>query len=1118
MTQMKIRVAGLFALLSMFMVGEAAAAVCTSKATGNWNVAATWNCTAGTVPAAGDTVIIASPHTVSLNNANRSAGSLTIDPGATLNDNGQDLTVSGSVTINGTYDGTGNNGNLIMTGNGQTLSGTGTIIDIGRIQVDANITIPAGSNLNLTLRSEIRVGDLNPATLTIDGAITGTAQTNGNRIIRADNNNTSNVVINGTINAPNSFVEVQAGGTVTNNGTVTLQYLDGNGDATSTWTQGANSSLTFSQSAQGWVGTFNASATGNTVTYNSPATPLTPSGNTYYNLAGTGVVCPHGFTILGSSPCAAGGPVSVTRSPGTCASDASNGSTLVWTSPTNATSNNASYATRTLNDGQVSQYLRCTGYGFAIPAGATITGITVNVERMAGTAGRLQDAAMRLVKDVAGTATIQATDRSTATFYPATEATEAHGGATDLWGGIWTPDDINLGNFGAALASQKAGAAGGATTASVDHMPITVTYTLGAGPHHIEIEHDGGGLTCSAETVTIKACADNLNPCTPYTAGANVTLTPGGQIFAIDATGINSAASVQQSTTGPVTLSAVSVPAATDATPTTCWNTATSTASCAMAFSDSGFVVTAPDHVSCNNASVTIEAVQTAPGTGRCVPAYKNATRAVNLYTAYASPVTGTMAATASVDGGTNWFAVSTASPGASTDLAFNASGTATILLNYQDAGQLTVTVTGTAPTGKAMTGSGTFVVAPAAFVFSGVTAGPIKAGKNFSATVTAMNNCATPAATPNFGKETSPESAILSFSKCQPAGTNAVNGAFVGSVGAFASGVATATLNWDEVGNGDLVATNSTYLGSSLTVTGNTSVSGTVCKDAGGNPIAGKVGSFIPDHFVTTVADGCAGCGFTYSGQPFTVAVTAMNGLATPAKTFNYDGSAKTTPNFANDVSLTDANAVATPVGKFGVSATPMGVTVNVAGDTLTVPKADFVSGVATLTSVPAYIFNVVPTAPAVVKVRAVDSVNASVSSSGFAEGTTTIRSGRIKVSNAHGSELLPLPMTATVQFWNGTFWGVSATDSVTSLTLAATYNVLNKAGSITGTTAPTPTGAATVANGILNISLSKPTGGAGSATVNPTVPGYLPLTGGLATFGVYRGSNEFIYLRENY
>lgn len=298
----------IFVMLAL-LAGTAEAAVCTSLSAGNWNTAGRWSC--GHVPNNTDSVVIA--HNITMN-VNPDIVNLTINLGATLDDNGNDLTVTGSVLINGTYDGSGSNGNLIMQGNGQTLSGTGTIIDIRRIQIDANTTIPAGSNLNLTLDSQIRVGDQNAATLTIDGTITGTGQTNGNRIIRADNNNTSNVIINGTVNAPNSFIEVQSGGTVTNNGTVSLRSVDGNNNATSTWTQGANSNLTLTQPAVQWVGTFNASANGNTVTYNGTSTVIAPSAAGYWNLAGTifPAACPVVHTILGSNPCI-GAPVVTTN-------------------------------------------------------------------------------------------------------------------------------------------------------------------------------------------------------------------------------------------------------------------------------------------------------------------------------------------------------------------------------------------------------------------------------------------------------------------------------------------------------------------------------------------------------------------------------------------------------------------------------------------------------------------------------------------------------------------------------------------------------------------------------------------------------------------------------------
>jgi hypothetical protein len=99
--------------------------------------------------------------------------------------------------------------------------------------------------------------------------------------------------------------------------------------------------------------------------------------------------------------------------------------TLAWAGLTGPLANdNVTYATVLVNDNQVTNYLQCTGYGFAIPSTATINGITVNVDRKA-TGTTITDAAMRVVK--AGV--IGATDRSTATTYTTTDVTEAHGGA-----------------------------------------------------------------------------------------------------------------------------------------------------------------------------------------------------------------------------------------------------------------------------------------------------------------------------------------------------------------------------------------------------------------------------------------------------------------------------------------------------------------------------------------------------------------------------------------------------------------------------------------------------------------------------------------------------------------
>ena len=312
-------------LLFVLLAGQAMAATCTSKANGNWNLPSTWSCTSGTTPASGDNVILASSYTVSLNGSNRTAASLIINAGATLNDDGQNLTVNGNVVNNGTF-GT-NGGALIMRGTNSTLSGTG-VFDDTDVQTDATgLSIPVGSTMSFTNGAQLRVGRDNPGTFTLSGTINGTGLASGDRIIRVYQN--SSAAINGAINAPNANIRVEQNASLTNNGTVTVQYIDSDGNNSSAvWTQGANSSLTLSQAPTNlWRGTFNASATNNTVTYTADVTPLTPSSNTYYNIGHPRCAAVSGFIILGSSPCG----TTVTSINRASASPTTAGSVVAWT-------------------------------------------------------------------------------------------------------------------------------------------------------------------------------------------------------------------------------------------------------------------------------------------------------------------------------------------------------------------------------------------------------------------------------------------------------------------------------------------------------------------------------------------------------------------------------------------------------------------------------------------------------------------------------------------------------------------------------------------------------------------------------------------------------------------
>lgn len=155
------------------------------------------------------------------------------------------------------------------------------------------------------------------------------------------------------------------------------------------------------------------------------------------------------------------------NSGGTLADDATVGD-IVWTNPGNAISSNDIYAVfSTGPEGGVSHYLKATNFGFSIPTGSTINGILVEIEakRPAGTAGFDN---VRIVKG----GTISATNKTSP--LTTTEEYRSVGGATDLWGETWTAADINATTFGVVAGNITYP---GGSTASVDHIRITVYYT-----------------------------------------------------------------------------------------------------------------------------------------------------------------------------------------------------------------------------------------------------------------------------------------------------------------------------------------------------------------------------------------------------------------------------------------------------------------------------------------------------------------------------------------------------------------------------------------------------------------------------------------------------------------
>jgi len=145
-----------------------------------------------------------------------------------------------------------------------------------------------------------------------------------------------------------------------------------------------------------------------------------------------------------------------------------------WSDPTNVYTSNNLYATASFSAfiGHT-YYLDATDFTMGVPAGATLNGIEVEIERKANAAG-VKDDAVQLI--IGGTP--QGDDKKdVVTFYPAFDQYASYGDSTDLWN-LRRPsvEEINASNFGLRFAVQGTKD----TNVSIDHIRIKVYYTPAA--------------------------------------------------------------------------------------------------------------------------------------------------------------------------------------------------------------------------------------------------------------------------------------------------------------------------------------------------------------------------------------------------------------------------------------------------------------------------------------------------------------------------------------------------------------------------------------------------------------------------------------------------------------
>lgn len=566
---------------------------------------------------------------------------------------------------------------------------------------------------------------------------------------------------------------------------------------------------------------------------------------------------------------------------------------------------------------------------------------------------------------------------------------------------------------------------------------------------HVELSGPATGLTCAPSTFTIRACG-STDCLTPYAQGLTGTVVVGGS-GTVASPGTSVAFTIapgQSSTTlalhvnrppsnGVVPLSITGLSAtASDSSALYCalGTSATGAAACNHQVTRSGFLLQVPNHVAeASGVTARITAIKSNADQSACVPAFTG-NKAITLSCTPMNPTSSSTplrVAGLALNAG-NSAAQACDANGRAVTLTFLSDGTTEAALAYADVGRmrLRATMHGTPGDPDAgMAGEITFTVSPAGFLVERPEASPgaILAGNAFSLRVRAVNSLN--AVTTGFGRidTASGHPVALSWALSEPTGIGAQAGTLGGTGSASGTSLSAADfgqngevtvtdLRWSEVGRGKVSAQLSRATG---------------FLDSGQSPTGQStaLGPFVPAYFEPSLTAGCGS--FSYSGQPLAaLSVTARN--VQGGVTRNFDGSGALLPVQASAIGWQiDATAAASG----GLS-----------GSGLSADR--FTAGVGQAGSPPSYTFNNKLSTPLTVLLGVSRSDGATSSQS--ITGNWPVRSGRLVLNDAYGSERTPLDMVIQAQHWSGRSWVINGADSCTRIPSSAVgqSNHRNQAG----------------------------------------------------------------------
>ena len=223
-------------------------------------------------------------------------------------------------------------------------------------------------------------------------------------------------------------------------------------------------------------------------------------------------------------------PVTEWKNPGTAANVDRNGN-IAWSNPDNIKISDNNTAGVSLQQDEITDWLRATNFGFAIPVGANITGIEAKMERSASNVG-VRNSAIYLRK----TGTQVGDNRDPEGTWPVVEGYVNWGGSQDDWNSGLNVNDINSSDFGIDVSAYNTDA--NLRFANVDHIQIRVFYGIGvdntstatASATQISAQHicngtDSNGILIVTVQVTdsnlsdrtISTVTHNGEPCTHIT-------------------------------------------------------------------------------------------------------------------------------------------------------------------------------------------------------------------------------------------------------------------------------------------------------------------------------------------------------------------------------------------------------------------------------------------------------------------------------------------------------------------------------------------------------------------------------------------------------------------------